>query len=176
MAANDYYTQQYNPSNVHPSTTQYQGYSDRHDAPLPIPPTSPFDDHYARPLPSPATTTASGRYPHDTDPFADNNAIPLRTKHESHQTITPMLPQDDQDDDFIRDVDPSRQQKRQHIQSQKDGWFTGKITWVVFVLTFAQLVVFIAEIARNGKLVVRFIHSLGELWLTCDRRAHKVSN
>lgn len=146
MAANDYYTQ-YNPPQAHPSATQYQGYSDRHDAPLPIPPTSPFDDQYAHHLPSPATPSGGGGLHHDSDPFADNNAIPLRNKNDSQQTIAPIL--HDQDDDFIRDADP-RQQERQRLK--KDGWFTGKITWCVFVLSFVQLVVFIAEIARNGKL------------------------
>lgn len=155
MASHEYYTQ-YNPPNAHPSATQYQGYqgySSKHDAPLPIPPTSPFDDQYAHHLPSPATPSASGRLHHDTDPFADNNAIPLRNKYETNQTISPILPHD-HDDDFIRDVDP-RQQKRQH-NNKKDGWFRGKITWCVFVLSFAQLVVFIAEIARNGELTVGY--------------------
>lgn len=149
MAANDYYTQ-YNSPNTHPSATQYQGYSSRQDDPLPIPPTSPFDDRYAHnSLPSPATPSASGRLYHDTDPFADKNAIPLRNKYDAQQTISPVGPHDNEDD-FIRDADP-RRQKRQNDE-KKDGWFRGKITWCVFVLSFAQLIVFIAQIARNGEL------------------------
>jgi membrane associated rhomboid family serine protease len=34
----------------------------------------------------------------------------------------------------------------------EQGWFKGKITWVVYVLSVIQLVVFIAEIARNAVL------------------------
>lgn len=171
MASNDYYNQ-YNPPNTNPSATQhqYQGYSDRHDAPLPEPPTSPFDDRYAHRLPSPATPSTSGRLQHDTDPFADNNAIPLRNKYKAHQTTAPVL-HHDHDDDFIRDAEP-RRRKAQH--DKKDGWFTGKITWCVYVLSFVQLVVFIAEIARNGKLegVTSRIRPL----LTTYRRAHQVSH
>lgn len=152
MAANEYYTQ-YNPPQAHPSATKYQGYSDRLDSPLPIPPKSPFDDQYAHHLPSSATPSVSGRLQHETDPFADNNAIPLKGKYGSQQTIAPILSHNGQEDDFIRDADP-RQPKRHTMK--KDGWFSGKITWCVYVLTSIQLVVFIVEIARNGKLVERY--------------------
>lgn len=147
MASNEYYTQ-YSPPKANPKVTQYQdqGYSDRHDAPLPEPPTSPFDDLYAHRMPSP-TTSARGRPRYEMDPFADKNAIPLRNKNDAHQTISPVLPHE-QDDDFIRDVDIRRKNR---LQSTKDGWFTGKITWCVFVLSSVQLVIFIAEIAKNGK-------------------------
>ncbi|KAK4504847.1 hypothetical protein PRZ48_002810 [Zasmidium cellare] len=150
MAANDYYNTQYT---NHPSP--YHDYSDRHDAPLPpLPSHSPFDDGahpYSHQTPSQSYSGANGRVHDDADPFDDGNAIPLngrKPKHDSTHTISPILPHE-QDDPFVRDADPRRKRRR---PVSKDGWFKGKITWVVYVLTFVQLVVFIAEIIKNGVL------------------------
>jgi hypothetical protein len=44
--------------------------------------------------------------------------------------------------------------KRPH---KKDGWFRGKITYAVFALTIVQIVVFIAEIAKNGNTSLTFL-------------------
>ena len=41
--------------------------------------------------------------------------------------------------------DPSRRSRK-----KKDGWFHGKIPWVVYTCTLAQLTVFIVEIIRNS--------------------------
>jgi hypothetical protein len=35
-------------------------------------------------------------------------------------------------------------------RKKRQGWFSGKITWVVFVTTLVQIGVFIGEIASNG--------------------------
>ncbi|EOD46789.1 putative rhomboid family membrane protein [Neofusicoccum parvum UCRNP2] len=42
-----------------------------------------------------------------------------------------------------------RERSRRH--KKKDGWFTGKIPWVVYTLTIVQIAVFIGEIIKNGK-------------------------
>ncbi|KAK4631624.1 hypothetical protein CLAFUW4_03160 [Fulvia fulva] len=148
MAANDYYNTN---ANSYPHANPY------HDTPLPpLPPQSPFDDRASRPsyhqAPAQSYSGASGRIHDDADPFDDGHAIPLngrKPKHDSTHTVSPILPHE-QDDPFVRDADPRKQRRRQ--DPVKQGCFKGKITWVCFVLTFVQLVVFVAEIIRNGVL------------------------
>lgn len=41
-------------------------------------------------------------------------------------------------------------QRRKSRKKKEDGWFHGKIPWVVYVCTLAQLTVFIVEIIRNS--------------------------
>ncbi|USW53499.1 Putative peptidase S54, rhomboid, Rhomboid-like superfamily [Septoria linicola] len=169
MAAHDYYSHSGNgDSNSPPSyhnhnnASPYHDYSERNEAPLPPipqPPQSPFGDRVhpcAHQSPQQSYAGSSGRIHHDADPFDDGNAIPLNgrnPKHDSTHTVSPILPHE-QDDPFVRDADPRRKRRRDHAPApvQEQGWFKGKITWVVFVLTFVQLVVFIAEIIRNGVL------------------------
>ncbi|EGP90613.1 unnamed protein product [Zymoseptoria tritici ST99CH_1A5] len=153
MAANDYYHAQSSHPPAYPSP--YYDYSSRNDAPLPnlSSPTSPFDDRahpYHHELPSHSYSGASGRIHDHADPFEDHNAIPLngrKAKDNSTNIVSPIEPAD-QDDPFVRDADPRRKKRRK----SKDGWFRGKITWVVYVLSAVQLIVFIAEIARNAVL------------------------
>ena len=128
----------------------YNSYHDRSDAPLPpLPPQhshSPYDDSaypYSHQTPSQSYAGASA------DPYDDENSIPLsgrRAKHDSAATITPILPHE-AEDPFVRDADPRKKKRRK----SKDGWFRGKITWVVYVLTVIQLAVFLAEIIKNGR-------------------------
>lgn len=158
MAANDYYHAQSSHPPAYPSP--YYDYSSRNDAPLPnlSSPTSPFDDRahpYHHELPSHSYSGASGRIHDHADPFEDHNAIPLngrKAKDNSTNIVSPIEPAD-QDDPFVRDADPRRKKRRK----SKDGWFRGKITWVVYVLSAVQLIVFIAEIARNGGFGSTFI-------------------
>lgn len=143
MATNDYYTSNH--------TNPYHDYT---NAPLPPLPRdqSPYSDHL---YPSQSYSGSSSRL-RDDDPYDDDNSIPLngRKKHDSVQTISPILPHQ-QEDPFVRDVDPRKKGRRRQQQRQKDGWFTGKITYVVFVLTVIQLAVFLAEIVNNGRLLQR---------------------
>ena len=111
-----------------------------------------------RPLPSPYTPS-----PYDSpsrsysgagiDPYNDEDAIPLHRGKEqnfSQSTLKPMLPHDE-DNPFIRDIDPGEQERKRRRRLQtNEGWFRGRITWVVFTLTIIQLVVFVVEIAKNG--------------------------
>ncbi|GAB7357886.1 hypothetical protein MBLNU230_g0055t1 [Neophaeotheca triangularis] len=154
MAANNYYEQ---PGYGHDHYNDY--YDRRNDAPLPpLPPPSsqsqsPFDDprySYQHQTPSQSYSGASGRIPDDADPYEDNDAIPLtgrRKKHDSTASVAPILAPEPVDP-FVRDTDPHKKRRRK----SKDGWFSGKITWVCFTLSVVQLVVFIAEIVRMGVL------------------------
>ncbi|KXL46916.1 hypothetical protein M433DRAFT_133744 [Acidomyces richmondensis BFW] len=93
---------------------------------------------------------SSSRIQDDLDPYDDDNAIPMNggKKHESTTTISPILPQLEEDQ-FVRDADPRKRRRR---REDRDGWFTGRITWVVYVLTTIQIIVFLAEIIRNAVL------------------------
>ncbi|KAI8943102.1 hypothetical protein NX059_001132 [Plenodomus lindquistii] len=84
-----------------------------------------------------------GRHP---DPFADQNAIPLQ-----HQ------PKMDGHDDPQYNQDPERyglgvEPARKHRKKKKKGWFSGRVTWVVYILTTVQIGVFVGELIKNGIL------------------------
>lgn len=152
MAAHDYYNTQ---PNTH-YTSPYHDYSDRQNSPLPpVPQQSPFDGRthaYAHPSTQQSYSGASGRIRDDADPFDDGNAIPLngrKPKEDSAHTVSPILPHE-QEDPYVRDANPRKQLRRR--EEQKQGWFKGKITWVVYVLSVVQFIVFIAELIRNGVL------------------------
>lgn len=166
MAANDYYSGQHGQT----KNTPYG----RQDAALPpvpsnqtqhsvSPVSSPFDD---RPYHS---SGALGGYPdtsynnHNTsynnrydspssrpnDPFTDHNAIPLHAqpKMDGHQRNdgSPTRYYADPEQDQM----PPRE-KRRRSQKKKKGWFSGKITWVVYFLTTVQIGVFVGELIKNG--------------------------
>ncbi|KAF2126791.1 rhomboid-domain-containing protein [Dothidotthia symphoricarpi CBS 119687] len=151
MAANDYYT------------TTTSSPHDRADAPLPpLPgqhqhhaPTSPFEDHTYPPYP--ATANSSGalsahdtsyygqpqRYDsRDSDPFADHSAIPLNTRPKADASPSRY------------DADPERYPSapRDAKRKKKKGWFKGRVTWVCYILTLAQVGVFVGELVKNGML------------------------
>lgn len=149
MAANSYYN-----THSHDAANPYHDYPERqqeHSVVSPL--ASPYDDDRTQPYSHQAPTTsysgASSRLHDDSDPFDDGNAIPLngrKPQHSSTQTITPILPPEDP---FVRDVDPREQRRGRG----RGGWFTAPITWVVYVLTVIQLIVFIFEIVKNGKRI-----------------------
>ncbi|KAI7343731.1 rhomboid-domain-containing protein [Hortaea werneckii] len=158
MAAHDYSRQ-----NSYYTSPQddYARFGYRTDAPLPPLPSSaqsqsPFNDTtypYKYPNPSQSYAGSQGRIHDDADPFEDENAIPMsgrRPKHDSNATIQPILPHQ-QEDPFVRDADPHKRRRRRR-DKEKSGWFSGKITWVVYILSAVELVVFIAEIIKNAVL------------------------
>lgn len=147
MAANDYYGNPYNHAGrqyneysspgVTPLSTNSQ-YEDRH---------YPFSQHTISHTPSNVGSTA--RLRDDADPYDDADAIPMKGRlphRHSAATVAPMLPHE-ADDPFVRDARP---QKQHRFSRGGKGWFRGPVTWVVYVLTVAQIIVFIAQIARNG--------------------------
>lgn len=160
--ANNYYGSNYQeqPYNTYTYQDPYQDH--RNDAPLPSLPQNPASplDHQSYPYQHTApshsyapTQGYVGRREDDPDPFDDGNAIPLRPKHASQASVAPILNPPPDDDPFVRDAVPKRGDGKRHSRMRsRDGWFRGKITWVCYILTVAQLVVFIAELIKNGVL------------------------
>lgn len=146
MTDRDYYSSSHAPANPY-----YDGAYD-HQAGLyttPTPTKAPRD--YNRPYyPQQHSHSALSGRSDDIDQYDERDAIPLdgRRKHESTTSVAPILQPAD-DDPFVRDTKPSRRKSRR--QAQEDGWFKGKITWACYVLTLAQLIVFIAELVKNGR-------------------------
>lgn len=106
--------------------------------------TSPFEDRafeypdYPRPIP---TNQQPGYH---EDPFADLNAVPMhKMKIDATAVESPM----EGDERALGDT--GRRRKR------NKAWYKGKVTWVVYILTFIQVVVFVVEIIRNGKSAFR---------------------
>ncbi|KAF2470106.1 rhomboid family membrane protein-like protein [Lindgomyces ingoldianus] len=170
MAANDYYNTSFSPSSHQPPHKHT-------DDPLPPVPTnhstqsispinSPFDDNNRYDYPPTHSQSTLGGYndtsyhgasdrpPHrydspshnTTDPFADQNAIPLQSQGKMDGSPTRynadpegiMYPQD------YRGHEKSRKKKK--------GWFSGRVTWVVYILTTVQIAVFVGEIIKNAVL------------------------
>jgi len=146
------------------SRAYYQG-NDYGDLPTPPPPppiskhithqSSPYDDRgyigysHRHNRPSDASYQSPSGLEQSSDPYGDEDAIPLRShrpKHDSQASIAPIIPQ--YDDPFVRDAKPKR--RRAAAGDEKSGWFSGRITWACYILSVIQLAVFIAEIARNG--------------------------
>lgn len=79
------------------------------------------------------------------DPFADQNAIPLQNKM-SGMSGSPTR----------YNADPERMypapEKKRRRQKKKEGWFSGRITWVCYFLTVVQIGVFVGELIKNGIL------------------------
>ncbi|KAK4554358.1 hypothetical protein LTR86_008566 [Recurvomyces mirabilis] len=155
MSSHDYYNSSYaQPTPYHDPV--YDTYNRRDDELPPLPGGSSYGNHSAYPYshqtPSQSYSGASGRLHDEPDPFEDQNAIPLKQnrKHESHTTISPILPQQETEDSFVRDVDPRKRRKRR--SGPRDGWFSGRIPWVVYTLSVVELIVFIAELVKMGVL------------------------
>jgi hypothetical protein len=172
MAANDYYN---STGTTHSSPTTHHNPYDRTDAPLPpvpgnnhstqsiSPVSSPFDDHnrydYSSThnltqsqthVPHSPTTTYGdtsyhGASPYNNhthhDPFADQNAIPLQQHGKMNESPTRYQ------------ADPEGRYYPQGYGSEKKkkkGWLSGRVTWVVYILTAVQCGVFVGELIKNG--------------------------
>lgn len=159
MASNNYYHNDYsNPPHTAANANAYHDHDLRNDAPLPpLPyntsrPTSPLVDGSRQPSAA----------PYGNDPYDDHNAIPLDDrgrKHGSMHSVAPILPPQHPDDDpFVRDATPGKRRRRRSDGRDErvvedEGWFKGKITWVCFVFSVVQLIVFLVEIIKYGKLI-----------------------
>lgn len=91
------------------------------------------------------------------DPFADQNAIPLQQqgKMGTHPAAT-----------GVYQMDPEGR-PREKRRKKKKGWLSGRVTWVVYILTTIQLGVFIGEIIKNG--MYNIPSSLQEQARECSR-------
>lgn len=162
MAANDYY----NPSGQ-------QRPQHRSDAPLPPIPdyelphrlgqnnsssspfATPFDDPTYQPYGHPGSehpyTSGGVTRPYAPSPYSED--IPLRN-HPSKQSQDPLSynpHHSGHETAYV--VRPDGQQGSSHGRRRKrKGFFSGRVTWVVYFFTLVQIVVFIAEIARNAVL------------------------
>ncbi|KAF2740139.1 rhomboid-domain-containing protein [Polyplosphaeria fusca] len=166
MAANDYYNTSF--------ATATTSKPNRADDPLPpvpgnqsttsiSPVTSPFDDRRYQYPSGPAHSNtgfsdtgyhgASMANPphgydspsHSTDPFADQNAIPLRP-HDKVGGDSPIR--------YVADPEGRTYQGDYgvHPKKKKKGWLSGRVTWVVYLLTAIQVGVFVGELIKNGVL------------------------
>ncbi|OQO14537.1 hypothetical protein B0A48_01415 [Cryoendolithus antarcticus] len=145
MAANNYYHDPYTRNDY--NNTAYSNDWRADSSSRPQPSTSPFDDRqygYSR---NPSQSS-DGVHQYPSNPFDERNTIPLdrrQKKHDSTASVAPILEPPPHDDPFVRDAKSGRSRRR-------DRWFKGKVTYVCFVLTVVQLVVFIAELIKNGIL------------------------
>ncbi|KAF2199744.1 rhomboid-domain-containing protein [Delitschia confertaspora ATCC 74209] len=85
------------------------------------------------------------------DPFADQNAIPLQTH--AKMDSSPTRYNADPEGRYTSPFAPEKKRRgRSHQQKGWKGYFTGRITWVVYILTVVQIGVFIGEIIKNAML------------------------
>ncbi|OSS52010.1 hypothetical protein B5807_03278 [Epicoccum nigrum] len=169
MAANDYYNTSYPPTG--PAIGHAASTHDKTDAPLPPVPgqqsqhahtTNSNNTHSSGALGGYPDTSYQGppQYGHNTfaspydtppahgqhDPFADQNAIPLQNKM-SGMSGGPTPYNADPERMY-----PAPEKRRRKHKKKKEGWFSGRITWVVYTLTIVQIGVFVGELIKNGML------------------------
>lgn len=104
---------------------------------------SPYDNpHHSRD--SYSSRVASSQW-HDDRQYADN--IPLKSSQprpysqEDAAALNTQYP-----------PSPESQQPAKSRRKEKQGWFSGKITWVVYAATLVQIGVFVGEIIENCEL------------------------
>lgn len=72
------------------------------------------------------------------DPFTDQNAIPLRQQGKQDERYSP------DPEGHVYQPEP--------VSRKKKGWFSGRITWVVYILSIVQIGVFVGELIQNATL------------------------
>ena len=167
MAANEYYNstdhggyEPYGRQKPHPQLPSgaFSDYSHNAESSTALSPISTIHSPFEEPSPyrpyarsqdsghSPYYASGGGGRETEPNPFADQ--IPLRespTKGSADvTTFQDHLP----DDPAIRDAPPTSRSRSR----RKKGILERKIPWVVYTLTFIQVVVFIAELVKNGVL------------------------
>ncbi|KAL1639887.1 hypothetical protein SLS58_007474 [Diplodia intermedia] len=94
-----------------------------------------------------------GQYrPMDNDPFADGSAIPLHAQQPKMDASPSRYNGDPEGQAPLVGGPDGMRRERSRRHKKKSGWFSGKITWVVFTLTVVQIAVFIGEIIKNATL------------------------
>ncbi|TID18514.1 gb [Venturia nashicola] len=147
-----------NPSNTSPASSPFddRAYPSYPQASLPnlsqqhlTDPESPR--HYGRPGNN-ATTYSNN------DPFTDGNAIPLQNQSKPSVTktggvgVTSSPTQAKMGYGHDQRAANHRPSSRSRGRKKRQGLFTGRATWAVFVLTGVQLIMFIVEIVINAQL------------------------
>lgn len=167
MAAYDYY----NTSDLHKPQR-------RSDAPLPPIPdyelsqrlgqthssspfATPFDDPTYRPYGQqsqqslgsehPYGSAGGGTRPYDPSPYSED--IPLRNHPSKHNQEPLSYDQHRHETEAAYAARMEAQQRSgQSRRRKRNGFFSGRVPWVVYFFSLVQLVVFIAELARNAVL------------------------
>lgn len=139
------------PASTKPPRSLYTNYqpSRKSDVSSPYSATGPTDSPYDNPYRSRDSyyQGVAGGTLQDDRQYADT--IPLKSPHPKAYSEDQLAGQHTQ-------YPPSPES--QHLPSsdrrkkRRQGWFSGKITWVVFVVTLVQVGVFIGEIVSNGEL------------------------
>ncbi|KAJ9638900.1 hypothetical protein H2199_006760 [Coniosporium tulheliwenetii] len=180
MAANDYYNPRENspysspynrredaPLPPVPSTSPYP--RPRIDTPSTTnvsPVTSPFDDreYPAYPHSSQQGLTADSayygagerRHSRMSDPFTDHNAIQLQSQAPKLDGSPTRYNADPEGSELhgqpLGAASAQRQPSRRARKKKRKGWLSGRVTWVVYILSTVQVGVFIAEIVKQGIL------------------------
>jgi hypothetical protein len=160
MASNDYYNPSPNRPGLRSNPTSptkplppdpYTAYNPHHTQPSPSYMASSFEDSSYHPyaeqshqdIPSPYYSSGGGGREYEPNPYSDN--IPLRqhpSKGDSDNMMHDPLP----NDPTIVD----RRSRYPGSPRQKQSFFKRKQPWVVYTFTLIQVIVFIAELAKNG--------------------------
>lgn len=162
MAANEYYNPHValpytspsplppSPSSTKPLTTSYTDFQPSKPSytNMPYSASGSIDASYDNPhhLRDSYYQGAAGSTLQDDHQYADN--IPLRSSNprpDSHDSLSGLATQ------YPPSPESQHPPGRTGRRKKKQGWFTGKITWVVYLATLVQIGVFIGEIANNGK-------------------------
>lgn len=169
MAANDYYN----------SFSNQQRPNRRSDAPLPpVPgsqtayqpygPTSKYsplsisfdesNNSHTYPQQSQQSLGSDKRYygagvgGHAYQPSPYSEDIPLQPHQSKPDHETGAYDQHRQDNDAAYAARLGGQENRHRGGRRRRGFFKGPIPWVVYAFTLVQLIIFFAELGRNGKL------------------------
>jgi membrane associated rhomboid family serine protease len=124
-----------------------------HDAQSPF--KSPYDSNYNSYNPSAASLNEYPTQTRSHDPFGDNNAIPLQDQPYTSDRHSNMNEQKG-----FANMDTERfPSQNQYDPRSKPSPLTGfgtfrgkKIPFAVYILSLIQIIVFIAELAKNGSL------------------------
>jgi hypothetical protein len=145
-------------TNYQPSRTSYSNSPYSSNAPL----DSLYDDpHHSRD--SYYSGVAGGNL-HDDRQYADN--IPLKSSSSKPYSQDDLTARHSQYPPSPESQNPPKSGLRGR---KKQGWFTGRITWVVYITTLVQIGVFIGEIVRNGELDIVYLCA----WLICPSKLPK---
>ncbi|KAL8903991.1 MAG: hypothetical protein Q9207_003571 [Kuettlingeria erythrocarpa] len=166
MAANDYYNS--NPNKPHrrsdaplPPVPDYElSHRLNEGRPSPSPFATPFDDPTYRPYGQasqqslnsehPYYGAGGGPRPYDPSPYSED--IPL-TNHTSKQNQDPLpYDQQRQDEAAYATRTQGQQGSGRGRRKRRKGFFSRPVPWVCYSFFLVQVVVFIAEIARNAVL------------------------
>jgi hypothetical protein len=121
----------------------------------------PIDTSYSNTSYQPPTQYNSTTHINDpsarqSDPFTDQNAIPLQSHQpKAHDGSSPTQYHGGPDPEYYgMGVQPARERRK-----KKKGWLSGRVTWVCYLLTIVQIGVFVGELVKNGmSLLLRINH------------------